>query len=541
MHRDDSPPGLAGSVLGDYQILELVGRGGMAEVYRARDGRLGRIVALKVLAPHLTYDERFRMRFVRESRTIAAMDHPHIIPIFEAGEAGGLLFIAMRFVGGHDLRRLLNQEGRRLPPDRACRLLAQVASALDAAHQNSLVHRDVKPANILVSGGGPDSGEHPEHAYLTDFGLTKSTTAMSGLTSQGQFVGTPRYIAPEQITGDPVDGRCDQYALACVAYEMLAGSAPFERDSQLALLYAHVSDEAAPVTSHRPDLPVTVDQVLARGLAKSPAARHPSCLEFVRTLREALGEPVSDPSLRPRPAPPAGLASWPRTADTVPPSLPASGPSSHPSSGSSSLTRLTTASPRIGGRKPLHLIGAAAALLVAAAAAALLLTRGGTATYPGSSAAPFSFAYPDSWSVRAHSDVSVIASPKADEFETLFQTPVFADWSRVSALGPDDSVGVFAGVSDTLNTPSTIAANLPGLLPGKVTLNAPSSTAVAGTTATRYQGSLSDPKGGPTRLDLTVLVIPHSPSAAYLVYFCAPSSCDAEVSGTLASSLRMTS
>ncbi|MEO3784887.1 serine/threonine-protein kinase [Actinocorallia sp. B10E7] len=525
MDRDDSRPGPAGGTVGDYEILDLVGRGGMAEVYRARDRRLERVVALKVLARHLTYDDRFRLRFIRESRTIAAIDHPHIIPIFEAGEADGLLFIAMRFVAGPDLRRLLS--GRRTPsPDRTCRLLGQIASALDAAHRNALVHRDVKPANILVAGGGTGSGEHPEHIYLTDFGLTKSTTAMSGLTSQGQFVGTPRYIAPEQITGDPVDGRCDQYALACVAYEMLTGEAPFHRDSQLALLYAHVSDEAPPPTSHRPDLPSAVDPVLARGLAKAPGSRYPSCLEFVRALYEALGEPVPDSNPAARTTAPTP---WPRNADTVPPSR------VRPTA----RTRLTAISPRIGGRNPLQLIGAGVALLVAAASLAVLLARDGTATYPGSSAAPFSFEHPGSWSARTHSDVHVIASPAADAFEALFQTPVFADWSAVSRLDPEDSVGVFAGVSDTLDDPATAAVSLPALLPGKVTLNEPSSVPVAGVNATRYRGSLSDPQGGPARLDLTALVVPRSPAAAFLVYFCAPSACDPEFPAILASTLRL--
>ncbi|WP_460370768.1 serine/threonine-protein kinase, partial [Actinocorallia lasiicapitis] len=337
---DEQGPRLTGRMIGPYQVLDLIGRGGMAEVYMARDQRLGRVVALKILAPHLAFDERFRLRFVRESRTVAGMDHPYIIPIFEAGETDGLLFIAMRYVAGRDLRALMTHTGP-LAPERACGLLNQIAAALDAAHEHGLVHRDVKPANVLVSGGGSDSGEHPEHVYLTDFGLTKSATSMSGLTSQGQFVGTPRYISPEQITGDQVDGRCDQYALACVAYEMLAGVPPFTKDSQLALIYAHVQDQAPPLTSLRPDLPPEADAVLARALQKAPAARFGSCREFVLRLRQALGEPVSDPRLRSAPGPAPVRQPW-RAADTLP-----------PVSRGSSIIQRTTA-----GRRPWRLIGA---------------------------------------------------------------------------------------------------------------------------------------------------------------------------------------
>ncbi|MCD0448708.1 serine/threonine protein kinase [Actinocorallia sp. API 0066] len=526
MHTGDSRPSLSGRLLGDYQVLDLVGRGGMAEVYRARDQRLGRIVALKILAPHLTYDERFRTRFVRESRTVAGMDHPYIIPIFEAGEADGLLYIAMRFVGGDDLRVLMSRQ-RPLPAERATRLLGQIAAALDAAHEHGLVHRDVKPANVLVAGGGE---EGHEHVYLTDFGLTKSTTSASGLTSQGQFVGTPRYIAPEQITGDTVDGRCDQYALACVAYEMLCGVPPFTRDNQMGLLYAHVSEVAPLPTSHRPDLSPAVDAVLGRALGKIPSERFPTCLTFVRALREALGEAVSDPSLRaapypsvPEQTPPPGL----RRADTVPPSL----------------TRLTTPSERIGGRRPVQLIGAALAVAVAVvAAAALFVPGGGTATYPGTRAAPFSFDYPGGWQARTHSDVYMVASPAAPVFEALFATPVTADWAPVAALDGDDATGVYAGVSDTLNSTAAVPTSLPALLPGQASLGAASPVTVGGAQAARYQGSLADPADPAHRLELTAFVVPRaSASSAFLVYFCAPSHCSPKTIERLASSFTFTS
>ena len=210
-----------GEQLAGYEIQERIGRGGMAVVYRALDLRLGRLVALKVLAPHLGEDEAFRQRFIRESRAAAGVDHPHIIPVFEAGEAGGVLFIAMRYVAGGDVRSLIEAEGR-LSPARTARITSQVASALDAAHARGLVHRDVKPANILL---GQASGSDTDHVYLSDFGLSKHSLTPSTLTSTGQFLGTLDYVSPEQIQGHPIDGRADQYALACAVAEMLTGSA----------------------------------------------------------------------------------------------------------------------------------------------------------------------------------------------------------------------------------------------------------------------------------------------------------------------------
>ncbi|MCT9929994.1 protein kinase [Planotetraspora sp. A-T 1434] len=279
MSEGPSMPPLIGRQLGDYMVEAVVGRGGMATVYRARDQRLGRPVALKILAPQLSHDHRFRDRFVRESRLVASIDHPNIIPIYEAGERDDLLFIAMRYVEGSDMRKLVQSAGP-LPVARANRLFSQIASALDAAHANGLVHRDVKPANILVT--------ESDHVYLTDFGLTKSSSAEAGLTSHGHFMGTPRYVAPEQIRGLPVDGRSDLYAFACVVYEALAGQPPFQRDTELALLYAHVSHDPPPLTPYRNDLPHSVNVVMARGLAKTPDERFPTCQAFVAALRDAI-------------------------------------------------------------------------------------------------------------------------------------------------------------------------------------------------------------------------------------------------------------
>ncbi len=274
----------AGSLLAGYRLEAQVGTGGMAVVFRARDERLGRVVALKILAPVLAADEMFRRRFIAESRAAAAVDDPHIIPVHEAGEAGGVLFIAMRFVAGGDLRRVLGQEGP-LPPDRAAGFISPVASALDAAHAAGLVHRDVKPANILVDA----RPGRPDHVYVSDFGVSKGATASVSLTGAGQFLGTPDYSAPEQVQGRAVDGRTDQYALACVAYQLLAGVVPFERDQGIAVLLAHLSEPPPPLSARRPGLPAAADEVLARGMAKVPDKRYLSCGDFADALREALG------------------------------------------------------------------------------------------------------------------------------------------------------------------------------------------------------------------------------------------------------------
>ncbi|HEY2688913.1 MAG TPA: PQQ-binding-like beta-propeller repeat protein [Streptosporangiaceae bacterium] len=276
-----------GSRIAGYRLEERIGTGGMAVVFRARDERLDRPVALKILSPALAADEAFRHRFIRESRAAAAVDDPHIIPVFEAGEADGVLFIAMRYVPGGDVRALMRQLGS-LPAVRAAAIIWSVASALDAAHAAGLVHRDVKPANMLVDA----RAGRPDHVYLSDFGLSKGATA-SGPTGTGQFLGTANYSAPEQMAGHRVDGRADQYSLACAAFELLSGEPPFPREQVTAVIWAHMSEPPPPLTSRRPDLPPAADQVMARALAKAPEDRYASCREFADALRATLGPPVA--------------------------------------------------------------------------------------------------------------------------------------------------------------------------------------------------------------------------------------------------------
>jgi len=326
--------GLApGSRIAGYLIQEQIGRGGMAVVYRASDPRLNRTVALKILAPELADDATFRQRFLREMRAAASVDHPHIVPVFDAGEADGALFIAMRYVSGQDLRTLLDTE-RTLPAARVTHIVTQVASALDEAHSRGLIHRDVKPGNMLI-GTVAGTGQ-PDHVYLSDFGLSKPSLSSSNITLTGQFLGTIDYMAPEQVEGRAVDGRADLYALACTAFEMLAGAPPFRRDQGLAVMWAQLSAAAPSLRAERPDLSPEVDQVIARALAKAPDDRYPTCTAFATALRTACGLPAvsaepgrvagpqAPPTQRARiPGPPAGP---PADRAYVPPS-PSAGPS----------------------------------------------------------------------------------------------------------------------------------------------------------------------------------------------------------------------
>jgi serine/threonine-protein kinase len=273
-----------GTEFAGYRIEALLGRGGMSVVYRAENARLGNKVALKLLADELALDESFRERFVRESRTAATLNHPNIVTIYDAGDWEGVLYIAMRWVDG-DLKAHLKKTGP-LAPDHALAIAAQIGSALDAAHARGLLHRDVKPANILLELGEP--GAEPI-AYLADFGLTKHLESRSGITASGQFVGTIDYMSPEQIEGRDVDARTDIYSLGCVIFEALAGGTPFRRETEVAVLWAHMRDDPPPLTEVRPDLPADVDHVIRKAMAKSPDERYGSCREFVTDLRGALG------------------------------------------------------------------------------------------------------------------------------------------------------------------------------------------------------------------------------------------------------------
>ena len=277
-----------GAVIAGFRIEALVGEGAMGSVYLAENAA-GHRIALKVLLPEVARDERFRARFLRESQLAARLEHPSIVPVIESGEEDGQLYLAMEYVDGSDLRDVLRREGR-LEPDRALALIGQVASALDAAHEAGLVHRDVKSGNVLVAG---------ERAYICDFGLARHISSVSSLTGDRGFVGTIDYVPPEQIEGGAVDGRADLYSLGCVLYECLAGRRPFERESELSVVFAHLNEPAPPISDVRPELPRAFDDVFAIALAKAPEDRYATCGELVEAARAALsGEPLVRQSRR---------------------------------------------------------------------------------------------------------------------------------------------------------------------------------------------------------------------------------------------------
>src|SRR6516162_2351034 len=288
--RPDLPAlGRAGTIAG-YRLDRCIGQGSSGAVYLARDerqhGRVRRPVALKVMVPELASDADFRTRMIRESRAAAALGHPHVLPVFEADEADGILYVAMRYVRGGDARSLIGQFGS-LPPGYTGQVITQVASALDAMHTHGLIHRDVRSANILLDGDAGDAAAG-DHAYLSDFGMSKVFTPGQAIAAE-QAGGSLDYLAPEQIEGRPADGRADLYSLACTGFELLCGTPPFGPDEGQTLKYAQIYADPPAASARRAGLPAAVDSVLATALAKDPAARYQSCGRFAEDLRAALG------------------------------------------------------------------------------------------------------------------------------------------------------------------------------------------------------------------------------------------------------------
>jgi serine/threonine protein kinase len=292
---------LVGTSFAGYRVEAVLGRGGMSIVYLAEHPRLQNKVALKLLAPALAEDDLFRDRLVRESRLAASLNHPNVIPVYDTGEEDGALYVSMRFVSGQDLRSLIRDAGPLSLSDTAA-VISQAASALDAAHAAGLVHRDIKPANILLEQGG----ESPGHVYVADFGLTKHTDARTGAPASG-VVGTVDYMAPEQIEGRQVDGRADVYALGCVLFECLVGHAPFKRETDVAVLWAHIREDPPLPSDIRGSLPRAFDGVVDRALAKNPRNRYATCGELAADVRTAAGARKRTRSTRittrPRPRP----------------------------------------------------------------------------------------------------------------------------------------------------------------------------------------------------------------------------------------------
>ena len=287
-----------GRVVAGYRIEERIGRGGMGLVYRAEHINLRRRAAIKIIAPELAEASGFRERFNREARIAAALQHPNIVTVYDAGEEDGLLYLAMQYIEGSDLSSVLRTQGR-LRPYRALDVCRQVAAALDAAHGQGLIHRDVKPANVLIEG---------RTAFLTDFGLTKRLEGThTQLTKAGDVVGTIHYVAPEQIEGGRVDTRTDIYSLGCLVYHCLSGELPFARDTDIAVIYAHLSEEPPRITSVRPELPGGLDAVIAKALEKAPERRFQTCADLMNAARSVIDAagPLAD-TATPRPVPAFG-------------------------------------------------------------------------------------------------------------------------------------------------------------------------------------------------------------------------------------------
>lgn len=302
-----------GTVFAGHRIDGVAGRGGMGVVYRATHLALDHVVALKVIAPDLAHDERFRERFKRESRVAVSIRHPNVVPIHHAGEEDGVLFVTMDFVAGSDLRALVASAGR-LEPKRAAKLIAQVASALDAAHERGLVHRDIKPANVLIERRG-----EREHVFLTDFGLTKRAEGATEMTASGAFIGTLEYMAPEQIRGAELDGRTDVYALGGVAFAALTGRAPFAHVTEdVAKLYAHLNDMPPRASEIVEGLSPAIDPVLERAMAKKREDRYPTAGEFARALTAVAEGSEPEPTREAAPIPVA-TAPFEPTRDAAPP------------------------------------------------------------------------------------------------------------------------------------------------------------------------------------------------------------------------------
>jgi hypothetical protein len=343
-------PGI-GETFGGYTIESLLGRGGMGAVYLATHERLARKVALKVIAPDLAHDADFRARFLRESQLAASLDHPNVIPIYDAGEVDGVLYLAMRYVSGSSLQVLIRDRGS-LSPAKALQIAEQIGGALDAAHRAGLVHRDVKPANILVGEG--------DHAYLCDFGLAKSTSA-KGTTQVGSFLGTVDYCSPEQIQGKPLDGRADIYSLGCVLFHSLAGHAPYMRETEFAVLHAHLEEPPPALSAVRSDLPGSLDGVIAKAMAKDAADRYPTAGALASAFASALGGQNREAT---------------RAAPTAPVT-------------EAHETRVATRSRSFLGRRSLGLIGALVVVAGFSAAAAVLATRGSNGNGSAAELRPF--------------------------------------------------------------------------------------------------------------------------------------------------------
>ncbi|MBA3866660.1 MAG: serine/threonine protein kinase [Solirubrobacterales bacterium] len=382
-----------GDEFAGYRIERRLGRGGMGILYLALEPGLERRVALKLILPEAAAEEVFARRFAEESRIAASIEHPNVVPIYAAGEQDGVPFIAMRFVSGSDLGKRIARDDR-LEPAHAAALIAQVGNGLDAIHAAGLVHRDVKPANVLLSGE-----DGAEHAYITDFGVARNLATQSGLTQTGRFVGTLDYVAPEQISGAAVDARVDVYALGCLLYKLLTGEVPFPREGEAARLYAHLNDPPPAPSLYVPVVPMALDDVVIRALSKSPDDRYPSTGDLGRAAVAALsGTAVAIPehtvatgaaTVEPRTVAPPPARVEPQTAPPPPTEPTVASPTSAADRAAGDVVAPPVAnrSKAVEGRRRLVLAGGMAALVAAGVVAVVLASGGGGGEEPAATTA----------------------------------------------------------------------------------------------------------------------------------------------------------
>jgi hypothetical protein len=420
----------SGTSFAGHRVEGVVGRGGMGVVYRATHLALDRIVALKVIREDFAEDEEFRERFRREAKLAASLEHPNVLPVMDAGEEGGVLYITMRFVAGTDLGGLIRDQGP-VPPERVATIAREVGGALDAAHESGLIHRDVKPANILLDGRGGDG-----RSYLTDFGLTRRQASGAALTGTGQMVGTLNYVAPEQIEGRDVDHRVDVYSLACVLFEALAGKPPYARDSEVATMYAHLQEPPPDLAEIRPATPGAVSDALLRGMAKDREERFGSAGELGRAVAAGMA-----PTAVSRDDPPAKAATGPSGGAT---------PATVPAAREEPDERARR--PTGGGARPrVRLAWIAAGLAAAAIVAVGVIALAGGGEDSGESAA----------GTGEPTDV-------VEDLDTLTVRPSGTKASLAVVTDPDDKVAVVLYVKDEASGDNIEVARAvaPGAAPG---------------------------------------------------------------------------
>jgi serine/threonine protein kinase, bacterial len=428
-----------GTAFGRYRLLELLGRGGMGEVWRAHDTVIDRIVAVKVLPAHLAQDEMFLQRFRREAHAAARLNNPHVIPIHNSGEIDGRLYVDMRLIDGRDLETVLAVGP--LEPARAVRIIEQVARALHAAHKVGLVHRDVKPSNILL--------DEDDFAYLIDFGIARGA-GETRLTGTGHVIGSWQYMAPERLRADSIDARSDIYALACVLYECLTGAPPYPGDQVEQLVTAHLTAAPPRPSSTDPNVPVGFDTVIATGMAKKPEHRYATTVDFARAAADAITTPV----LRSAPAPQPQPATQPAPLPVVPPRWGNGTPPRAAGVSTSAVTRLRppevappprSSTPLRWWRRKSFVIPAAIAMVtVTAASISLAIIR--SSERPVTTAVPLPFVDLDTpWGIAVDTEGSVYVTDMhigGTAQDRVLKLPAGSNTQSVLPFSPSGPQGV---------------------------------------------------------------------------------------------------